>query len=317
MGESEDTWPAEVRHLIPIIIAAGVISFLVLQVIDIQSDMGGHPLDLSLGGAPVIERQEELQVIRKKEEILQRNFNGLSEEEETVERERAAIERALVGVRENIKNAESSDLPELRAHQIALEQRLARLQDVKHDVRQARAMLTALSQDRERYEKFLVESYRQVAKSLVKSRPSTDLTERRVALIWPVAPEEGISAGFGDESYEKRFGFAHNAIDIPTPQGTKISVPADGRVIAVNDLGYGYSTLTILHDKGLETTYGHVSEFFVSEGERVRKGDVIALSGGRPGTRGAGPFTTGPHLHFETRVYGEAVDPEFFLSNAY
>lgn len=299
------------------IIAIGVVGIFLIHAPDSPSQIGGYPSDESLGGAPIVKRQEELQIIRKREEILQRNFEGLREEEETVERERAAIERALTEVRADIKTADGDEVDALRSHQIALKQRLARLQDVKRDVRQARAMLMALSHDRERYEAFLVESYRQVEKSLVKSRPTDDLIEKKVTLAWPIIPKEGISAGFRDESYKQRFGFEHNAIDIPVPQGTKVRAPADGRVIAVNDLGYGYSTLTILHDKGLETTYGHISEFLVSEGERVRKGDVIALSGGRPGTLGAGPFTTGPHLHFETRVYGEAVDPVFFLSNAY
>ena len=304
------------HKLILTIIAISAVGVFLIHSSNSPSQIGGYPSDESLVGAPVIQRQEELQVIKNREEILQRNFDGLSEEEETVERERAAIERALVQVRSDIKSAEG-DLTGLRSHQIALEQRLATLQEVERDVRQARAMLTSLSHDRERYEAFLVESYRQVEKSLVKSKPPVELKERKIALAWPVVPKKGISAGFREESYKQRFGFEHNAIDIPAPQGTKVRTPVDGRVISVNDLGYGYSTLTILHDKGLETTYGHVSEFLVQEGERVRAGDVIALSGGRPGTLGAGPFTTGPHLHFETRVYGEAVDPVFFLSNAY
>ena len=105
----------------------------------------------------------------------------------------------------------------------------------------------------------------------------------------------------------------HNAIDIPALQGTPVVAADDGVVLEVNDGGYGYSTVSISHDDHLVTVYGHVSDILVEEGEEVSRGEVIALSGGRPGSKGAGVFTTGPHLHFETRVFGEAVDPMYYL----
>ena len=61
------------------------------------------------------------------------------------------------------------------------------------------------------------------------------------------------------------------------------------------------------------TVYGHVSAFHVAEGDRVQKGQVIASSGGRPGSKGAGILTTGAHLHFETRMFGGAIDPFYYL----
>lgn len=132
-------------------------------------------------------------------------------------------------------------------------------------------------------------------------------------LLWPVSPRLGISAHFNDEGYQKRFGIPHHAIDIPVPQGTEIQAPAQGTVASVHENGLGYSTVTLDHGDGVRTIYGHVSEIIVLEGQVVNAGDAIALSGGQPGTKGAGILTTGPHLHFAVSVDGVLVDPLKYL----
>lgn len=128
-------------------------------------------------------------------------------------------------------------------------------------------------------------------------------------LAWPVAPHEGLSATFLDAAYRKRFGLQHYAVDIPVPQGTEVHAAGSAEVIEVRDRGIGYSTITLQHQGGLETIYGHVSMILVKEGDRVAAGDVIARSGGQTGTRGAGKLTTGPHLHFEVLAGGQPVNP--------
>jgi len=133
-----------------------------------------------------------------------------------------------------------------------------------------------------------------------------------IALAWPVDPIYGISADFLDEEYEVIFGIPHHAIDIPVVQGTIVHAPADGVVERVADNGFGYSYLIMRH-QGVVTVYGHVEESLVEEGDEVFAGDPIARSGGRPGSRGAGALTTGPHLHFETIVRGDHVNPETLL----
>jgi murein DD-endopeptidase MepM/ murein hydrolase activator NlpD len=133
--------------------------------------------------------------------------------------------------------------------------------------------------------------------------------EKEFPAIWPASPARGITAYFRDPSYARFFGFAHNAIDIRANQGTPIKAPAAGIVYKAKDNGFGYSYIQIVHDGGFLTTYGHISEIMVSEGEMVEQGDVIGLSGGMPGTRGAGVYTTGPHLHFEIIKDGLYVDP--------
>jgi len=129
-----------------------------------------------------------------------------------------------------------------------------------------------------------------------------------VRVLWPVEPDEGLSATFLDTSYEQRFGIPHKAIDIPVPQGSAIRSAADGIVDKIVDNGLGYSYIIVKHE-GFATLYGHASAFFVAEGDKVRQGDVLAKSGGMPGTLGAGTLTTGPHLHFEVIQEGERIDP--------
>lgn len=130
---------------------------------------------------------------------------------------------------------------------------------------------------------------------------------------WPVAPDRGISAHFRDPSYVGVFGVQHNAVDIPQYQGSPVRAAADGVVYTARDNGYGYSYIILAHSGGLMTVYGHVSSILVQEGSLVPKGAIIALSGGMPGTLGAGYMTTGPHLHFEVHLNGSFVDPLNYL----
>ncbi len=133
------------------------------------------------------------------------------------------------------------------------------------------------------------------------------------ALAWPVYPKRGISAGFRDPGYYKRFKMQHNAVDIPTPQGTPLKAAASGYVYKAKDNGLGYSYIIILHKNNIRTVYGHVSQINVKEGQLVQEGELIGLSGGMPGTRGAGKMTTGPHLHFEVLENGVYKNPLDFL----
>lgn len=140
-----------------------------------------------------------------------------------------------------------------------------------------------------------------------------DLDESQSFFEWPVSPNGGITAYYQDEDYEKYFKVVHSAIDIRQRQGSPIFAPTNGYVYKVKDNGMGYSYLIIAHRDNVMSVYGHVSEFLVEEGELVHAGDMIGLTGGMPGTKGAGWMTTGPHLHFEVYKNGEHENPLDYL----
>lgn len=131
---------------------------------------------------------------------------------------------------------------------------------------------------------------------------------------WPLLPDLGLSAYFRDPRYVGVFGVQHNAIDLPAYQGSPVRAAADGVVYTTKDNGYGYSYIILAHAGGFMTVYGHISNILAEEGQTVTKGAVIGLSGGMPGTYGAGYMTTGPHLHFEMLLNGLYVDPLEYLS---
>ncbi len=101
----------------------------------------------------------------------------------------------------------------------------------------------------------------------------------------------------------------HEGLDIANHPGTPIYATADGVVIyADSKSGYG-QTVIIDHGYGLETWYGHTRKILVSKGEKIRRGDTIALLGNSG-------MSTGPHLHYEVRVNGTPVDPlSYILEN--
>lgn len=152
-----------------------------------------------------------------------------------------------------------------------------------------------------------------------------DLSEIDVGkLSWPVDPSRGISAYFRDPTYPFRKIFEHTAIDLRAPHGTPVTAAADGVVAIARKLDWvrdskgkilypAYNYITIVHGNDLATVYGHLSQVSVTEGQTVKRGQVIGRSGATPGTAGAGRLTTGPHIHFEVREKGIPVDPLKYL----
>jgi murein DD-endopeptidase MepM/ murein hydrolase activator NlpD len=114
---------------------------------------------------------------------------------------------------------------------------------------------------------------------------------------WPLAQR-----GFVTQTLLEGGEGQHPGIDIAVPADTYVRASGAGVVVDVGeDEVYG-RFVRLSHGDGYETLYAHASETFVTSGQRVRRNEVVALSGstGR---------STAPHLHFEILLEGEAVDP--------
>ena len=102
----------------------------------------------------------------------------------------------------------------------------------------------------------------------------------------------------------------HPGIDISAPRGAKVLATADGLVVAAGRRSEYGKLVTIGHKLGVSTRYGHLDRFAVRVGDRVRRGDVI----GYVGSTGR---STGPHLHYEVRLNGQAFNPLRFVSESF
>lgn len=124
-------------------------------------------------------------------------------------------------------------------------------------------------------------------------------------VLWPVIGP--ITGAFGEriDPFNGEGAF-HTGVDISCAYGTPVIAPADG-IVTYADFYSGYGRmLQIDHGGGISSRYGHLSGFAVTDGQAVRKGQVIAYVGlsGR---------STGPHLHYEVRIHDTPVNPHKFL----
>lgn len=116
-----------------------------------------------------------------------------------------------------------------------------------------------------------------------------------------------VTSGFG---YRPRFRRMHKGIDVKVQTGDTIYAAFDGKVRIVRYERRGYGKYIVLrHENGLETIYAHLSKYLCDVNEEVKAGQPIGL-GGNTGR------SFGSHLHFETRVMGEAINPAFLFDFA-
>lgn len=118
---------------------------------------------------------------------------------------------------------------------------------------------------------------------------------------WPVRGRivSGVGMRASPWTGEEEF---HSGLDIAQPIGTPVHAPGDAVVEAAGKRGGKGLTVILDHGQNTKTLYAHLSETLVKEGERVRKGQRIALVGNTG-------KSTGPHLHYEVRINGIAIDP--------
>ena len=124
-----------------------------------------------------------------------------------------------------------------------------------------------------------------------------------------IKPSEG--------NYGDRFGIRyhpilkirrmHNGVDMLSNIGSPVYAPGGGKVEYVGSKGGFGKTIIINHVFGYKTLYGHLSKYQVKKGQKLKRGDLIALTGS------SGRLSTGPHLHYEVRHNGIALNPRNFI----
>lgn len=148
-----------------------------------------------------------------------------------------------------------------------------------------------------------------LAHSFDEAIDSAEAQRDRLANIPSITPTRGwFTSGFATARMHPIFHEErrHDGIDIAAPLGTPIIAPAGGRVIEVTrEEGYG-NLVAIDHGYGIITRYAHCSKILVRVGQRVRRGEQIALVGNTG-------LSTSSHLHYEVEVHGKTVNPKNWI----
>lgn len=136
------------------------------------------------------------------------------------------------------------------------------------------------------------------------------IAAQKAPFATPVKSGFRFTSGFGERRDPKTGGRRmHEGVDFAGPVGTPLYATADGVVVHAGwQSGYG-RLVKIQHEFGIETRYAHLSKISVNAGQRVSRGERI-------GDMGASGRVTGPHLHYEVRVGGQAVNPMIYIKAA-
>ena len=188
---------------------------------------------------------------------------------------------------------------ELAATRMKLKRRTAELAKARQ---KQHATLLAVRKQQDDLEGDLTEISQKIAEQLAASTgalPAGPISSGGHGLIWPV--NGTVVSGFG-----MRWGNMHEGIDIAVPTGTPIRASAAGTVSIAGPSG-GYGNYTCIdHGGGLSTCYAHQERILVSGGQQVAQAQIIGISD-------CTGHCLGPHVHFEVRVNGQAVDPLGYL----
>jgi len=225
------------------------------------------------------------------------HYNSLRQEVDSLRLKYQELQRVT-----NQKNEQLATL-ETFASEVSVAYGLKRRPETSADVSNGRALTPNFPQSLNEYNFLQSASISTVYRAYPKRwqvnvRPS----------LWPVegrlmSPFGGRTDPFSGE------GAIHTGVDLQAPMGTPVRAAADG-IVVYAEWRSGYGRLVIIdHGNGLQTYYGHLSQFDVVEGQEVRRGDVVAKSG-------ASGRVTSPHLHYEVRMGGTPVNPYPFLARS-
>jgi murein DD-endopeptidase MepM/ murein hydrolase activator NlpD len=246
----------------------------------------------------LLERADFLDRISEQDRQITERVGGLRDRAETQAKQLAGLEaqvqeaaEAILRVRDQIAGAKQ----QLVNSQDELQTAQSGRRGVLAGVRESRGALEDHLESLER-EQARVQSALSGAGQTAFAGP---IKQGSGQLIWPVN-------GTFTSPFGYRWGRLHAGIDIAVPEGTPLRAADGGRVIIAGWTG-GYGNYTCIQHTGtLSTCYGHQSSIGVSVGQAVSQGQVIGNSGNTGNS-------TGPHVHFETRINGNPVDPMGYL----
>jgi len=280
------------------------------QAVEIYKRGAGHRIEILLradGANAAAARSAYLRIAtdvgRVTLEMLEAAALALTAEQERFDGEQQRLDRLMAGQQQVV-----NEIAELRSHRAlaAAEARAqaAELEQRLDDLEEDEAALLDLIRTRQQE----VRQRTEVRQQALARGAGEDEVADEVARIRPVS-----DAGYAwpmcvpvTSEYGPRWGRMHRGLDQPARPGERIHAVKDGRVLFADWYG-GFGRLVLIeHADGVVSAYAHMSRFGVLEGDDVVRGQTV-------GTVGSTGFSTGPHLHLEFRVNGEAIDPRRLL----
>jgi len=227
------------------------------------------------------------------------------------------VDNVIVRLQTSLDQVESRQLAALNSVEDGMESRVRRMRGVFTDLGLDMAQLEAATPRVGMGGPFIpvklapnASAFERQLYQINITRAQVERLNRTLALVpyrKPVVGEVEFTSGFGIRS-DPFLGrpAMHTGLDFRASTGDPVRATANGKVASSGWAG-GYGRMVeIDHGNGLSTRYGHLSEINVKVGDTVKIGQVI-------GAVGSTGRSTGPHLHYETRIDGEAVDPQKFL----
>jgi murein DD-endopeptidase MepM/ murein hydrolase activator NlpD len=226
------------------------------------------------------------------------NYNSLRSEFDTLRNKYQAQQREIDQKQEQLASLQ------MMASEVTMALGLKRKIEGTDDISDEGPLMPTYKESIENYNFLKSASFSRISRNYARA-----WQKNIVPSMWPVNGR--ILSRFGErEDPFSGEGAFHTGVDISASMGTPVHAAADGIVYTAEYDGSGYGKMVVVdHGNGVRTRYAHLSAFEVVAGQEVRRGQVLALSGntGR---------TTSPHLHFEVRMGGNAVNPYPYLTRS-
>jgi murein DD-endopeptidase MepM/ murein hydrolase activator NlpD len=225
------------------------------------------------------------------------NYNSLRDEVDTLRNKYQALQR------ENAQKQEQLTSLQLMASEVSMELGVKRRLVGADTITDEGLLVPTLQESIDQYNFLKSANF-----SRIHHEYAHAWQKNIVPSMWPVNGR--LLSRFGERQDPfSGDGEIHTGVDISAVMGTQVHAAADG-VVSHAEYSSGYGKIVIIdHGNGMHTWYAHLSRFEVIPGQEIRRGEVLGYSGA------TGRVTT-PHLHFEVRLGGSAVNPMPYLTRS-